>query len=127
MNLLHRSRDFVFAVCLLAVEASSPSLRADAPLPPKGLRVLTAGHSFHVRMPGNLIEMAKNAKIEGHQQVVMSSIGGSQVIQHWNVPDDKQKLKPALIASQADVLTLSPIHLPEEGIGNFAKLAVLVR
>jgi hypothetical protein len=31
--------------------------------------------------------------------------------------------KAALTAGKVDVLTLSPIWLPDEGIGNFAKLA----
>jgi hypothetical protein len=92
--------------------------------PPKGLRVLTAGHSFHVWMPKNLQEMAANAKIDGHRQVDLQSIGGSQVIQHWNLPDDKNKIKPILNAVTADVLTLSPIYLPDAGIENFVKLGL---
>ncbi len=95
-----------------------------ASLPPNGQRVLTAGHSFHVWMPAILKELAASAKIEGHQQVDLQSIGGSQVIQHWNVPDEKNQIKPALIASKADVLTLSPIYLPDEGIENFVKLGL---
>jgi hypothetical protein len=75
-------------------------------------------------MPGILKELAASAKIEGHEQVDLQSIGGSQVIQHWNVPDDKNKIKPALIAGKADVLTLSPIYLPDAGIENFAKLGL---
>jgi hypothetical protein len=75
-------------------------------------------------MPAMLAEMAEKAGITGHQKVALSSIGGSQVIQHWNVPDDKNQIKPALIASKADVLTLSPIYLPDDGIENFAKLGL---
>ena len=44
--------------------------------------------------------------------VGVSSIGGSRVIQHWNVPDDKNALKKALTAGTVDVLTLAPIWLP---------------
>ena len=110
----------------LFLHTTPPILADDRPasLPPKGLRVLTAGHSFHVWMPGILKELAAGAKIEGHEQVDLQSIGGSQVIQHWNVPDEKNKIKPALIAGKADVLTLSPIYLPDEGIENFAKLGL---
>jgi hypothetical protein len=119
---------FILLLASLALFLPSlPHAFADeAPLsaPPKGLRVLTAGHSFHVWMPKNLQEMAANAKIEGHQQVDLQSIGGSQVIQHWNVPDDKNKIKPALIAGKADVLTLSPIYLPDAGIENFVRLGL---
>src|SRR5262249_12250808 len=46
------------------------------------------------------------------------------VIQHWNVPDEKNKAKQALRDGKVDVLTLSPIHLPDEGIENFVKLAL---
>lgn len=96
----------------------------DAPTAAAGSRILTAGHSFHVWMPGILGDMASKAGISGHQQIALSSIGGSQIIQHWNVPDETNKLKPALAESKADVLTLSPIYLPDAGIENFAKLGL---
>jgi hypothetical protein len=110
----------------LFVHTTSPLLADDRPaaLPPKGLRVLTAGHSFHVWMPAILKELAASAKIEGHEQVDVQFIGGSQVIQHWNVSDDKNKIKPVLIEGKADVLTLSPIYLPDPGIENFVKLGL---
>jgi hypothetical protein len=97
---------------------------AQAEMPPKGLRILTAGHSFHVWMPGLLNELTAKAGVTGHQQVALSSIGGSRTIQHWDAKDDKQKIKPALIEAKADVLTLSPIFLPDEGIENFVKLGL---
>lgn len=90
----------------------------------KGQAIYSAGHSFHFFMPPILSELASKTKIEGHKQLGLSAIGGSRVIQHWNVPEEKNKLKEALKAGQADVLTLSPIHLPDEGIENFVKLAV---
>src|SRR4051812_3923532 len=55
----------------------------------KGLRVYSAGHSFHVFVPGQLIDMAKGAGIKEHVFVGLSPIGGSRVIQHWDVADDK--------------------------------------
>ncbi len=54
----------------------------------------------------------------------ISGIGGSQIIQHWNVPDDKNQAKAALKTGNVDVLTLSPIFLPDAGIENFTKLAL---
>lgn len=102
---------------LLADEAPSS-------LPPKGLRVATAGHSFHVWMPAILTELAATAKIEGHEQVALSSIGGSRLIQHWDLPDEKNRIKPVLLAGKVDVLTLSPIYLPDPGIANFVKLGL---
>lgn len=90
----------------------------------KGQRVFTCGHSFHVWVPGIMTDLAKKAGIAGHTQVGLSSIGGSRVIQHWVVPDDKNKAKDALKAGAVDVLTLSPIFLPDEGIANFTALAL---
>lgn len=92
--------------------------------PPAGLRIATAGHSFHVWMPGLLNGLVKDAGITGHQQVALSSIGGSRTIQHWDAQGDKQKIKPVLMEGKADVLTLSPIFLPDAGIENFVKLGL---
>jgi hypothetical protein len=66
-----------------------------AEVTPAGLKVLTAGHSFHVWMPPLVAEMAKAAGIQGHEQLAISSIGGSKVIQHWDLPAEKNKAKPA--------------------------------
>ena len=71
-----------------------------------------------------LSEMAKAAGIKEHQAVGLSSIGGSRVIQHWDVAEEKNKAKAALRAGKVDVLTLSPIWLPDEGIEKFATLAL---
>jgi hypothetical protein len=91
---------------------------------PRGQRVFTCGHSFHVWLPPILSDMAKAAGIKNHEAAGLSAIGGSRVIQHWNLPEEKNKAKEALCAGKVDVLTLSPIHLPDEGIENFAKLAL---
>ncbi len=89
-----------------------------------GQRVFTAGHSFHVWMPGGLTEIAGNAKVAGHEQLGLQPIGGSQVIQHWNLPDEKNTVKPALMTGKVQVLTLSPIYLPDEGIEKLTKLGL---
>ena len=91
---------------------------------PKGQRVFSCAHSFHVFVPGILSDMARAAGIRDHEVVGLSAIGGSRVIQHWNVPDKTNKSKEALQAGKVDVLTLSPIHLPDEGIEKFAGLAL---
>src|SRR6476619_5990313 len=75
----------------------------------EGLRVFTCGHSFHVFVPAILTDLARGSNIQGHTQVGLSAIGGSRVIQHWDVPDDKFKSKEALKSGKVDVLTLSPI------------------
>ncbi len=92
--------------------------------PVAGLRVFSAGHSFHVWMQGGLTEIARNAKIAGHEPLGVQGIGGSQVIQHWNLPDEKNTVKPALITGKVQVLTLSPIYLPDEGIEKLTKLGL---
>ena len=89
-----------------------------------GQRVFSAGHSFHVFVPRILDDMAKAAGIKDHVFVGMSAIGGSRVIQHWNVPEERNRAKKALRTGKVDVLTLSPIHLPDEGIKNFVELAL---
>jgi hypothetical protein len=101
------------AVSLTAQEAS-----------PKGLKVLSAGHSFHVWMPPLVAEMAKAAGIQGHEQLAISSIGGSKVIQHWDLPAAKNKAKPVLEAGKADLFTMAPTFLPDPGIENFTKLGL---
>ncbi len=119
----HRFQGIAATFCLLAL---APLLHAQETQPDaiKGLRVYSAGHSFHVFMPQILTDIAKKAKVDGHVPVGLSPIGGSRVIQHWNVADDKFKSKESLKSGKVDVLTLSPIHLPDEGIENFAKLAL---
>ncbi len=106
-----------------AADQEPTSARLAAPLT-TGQRVFTCGHSFHVWVPGIVTDLCQLAGIPNHVQVGISSIGGSRVIQHWNLADDKNKAKQALKTGQVDVLTLSPIFLPDPGIENFTKLAL---
>lgn len=92
--------------------------RAATPLP-AGLRVLTCGHSFHVWAAQIIADMALKAGITDHRIAGVSSIGGSRVMQHWDVPEEKNLAKKALAEGRVDVLTLSPIWLPDEGIAKF--------
>jgi hypothetical protein len=114
-----------YASLLLAFLLSISSARAaEVSPPPPGLKVLTAGHSFHVWMPPLVAEMAKAAGIQGHEQLAISSIGGSKVIQHWELPPEKNKAKPVLASGQAELFTMSPTFLPDSGIENFVKLGL---
>src|SRR5437868_1185572 len=81
----------------------------------EGQRVFSCGHSFHYFVPPILTDMAKAAGIKDHEFAGLSAIGGSRVIQHWNVPEEKNNAKKTLRAGKVDVLTLSPIYLPDEG------------
>jgi hypothetical protein len=90
----------------------------------EGLRVFTAGHSFHDWVANILDEIARSAGISNHQIAGLSSIGGSSVIKHWDVPDVTNLTKKALLAGKVDVLTLSPIWLPDLGIESFAEFGL---
>jgi hypothetical protein len=112
---------WLLLLCLLSV---SSARAVESVAPPAGLKVLTAGHSFHVWMPPLVAEMAKAAGIQGHEQLAISSIGGSKVIQHWDLPAAKNKAKPVLEAGKADLFTMAPTFLPDPGIENFTKLGL---
>jgi hypothetical protein len=46
------------------------------------------------------------------------------VIQHWDVPEEKNQIKQALRTGKVDVLALTPIYLPDDGIEKFTTLAL---
>lgn len=116
----------LFAALIPPAPAAGQEKKGAPPAGPveKGQRVFTCGHSFHVWVPDILAELAKKAEIPGHTRVGVSSIGGSRVVQHWNVADEKNKAKEALKTGKVDVLTLSPIFLPDDGIEKFTALAL---
>src|SRR5258708_38078539 len=66
---------------------------SDPPVPSvaRGQRVFTCAHSFHGFVYRILGEMAKAAGVKDHQSVGSSMIGGSRVIQHWDVPEEKNE------------------------------------
>jgi len=107
----------------VAVRAADEPAKPAATDVPKGQRVYSIGHSFHVFMPDILAQIAKTAGIADHRQVGLSSIGGSYVIQHWDAADDQFKSKATLESGDLDVLTIAPLYLPDEGIENFVRLA----
>ncbi|MBM3891706.1 MAG: hypothetical protein FJ388_21540 [Verrucomicrobia bacterium] len=89
-----------------------------------GLRVFVMGHSFHMFIAQPLSSLAA-AGIRGHELVGRQSIGGSRVIQHWNLPDEKNLAKTALREGKVDVLTMSPNWIvPDEGIERFVELGL---
>ncbi len=107
-------------LCLVSLIARSDDL-----LPPitTGLRVATCGHSFHVFTYRQVEQIAKSAGLD-HQLVGLSSIGGSTIQKHWDVPEEKSAVKQMLKTGKVDVLTLSPIWLPDDAIESFVKLGV---
>ena len=114
----------LFVLVFLAVNlaAASAEPRVATASVPDGLNVFTCGHSFHVWVSPMLADMAGAAGVKGHRVAGVSSIGGSRVIQHWEVPAEKNQARRELEAGKIDVLTLSPIWLPDDGIEKFAQL-----
>jgi hypothetical protein len=113
----------VIIACLLAGSNAGPLSGAEDTAV-KGQRIFTAGHSLLLYMPAILNDIAAKAKIDGHVQVGVQGIGGSHVFQHWNLPDGKNTVKPALRTGTVQVLTLSPIYLPDDGIEKLTKFAL---
>ncbi len=122
-------------VCLLSLAAGTllaqtPSNTADKAAPKlaepitRGQRIAFAGHSFHWFVPEILKEMVEAAGIKDQVCVAQSSIGNSKVLEHWNVPDAQNKVKEALRTGKVDVLSISPIFLPDDGIEKFTALAL---
>ena len=89
----------------------------------RGQFIFSAGNSFHWHVAEQLRPMARSAGIRD-QKTDGQPIGYSRVLTQWEVPDERNKAKQSLRAGKVDVLTLSPIYLPDEGIENFAKLAL---
>lgn len=90
----------------------------------KGTRVFVCAYSYMIFTAGMLPAVAKSAGLS-HLEAGRQMIGGSQVIQHWNLPDEKNEAKKALRAGIVDVLTVSPnLLMPDPGIENFTKLGL---
>lgn len=125
--MLHPMTRLTFLLALLVQVGAflGVTTAAEKPAVPAGERVFVTAHSFHIFTASRFAPLAKLAGIEGHQLVGAQMIGGSKVIQHWNLPEDKNKAKAALAAGQVDVLTMSPhVYLPDEGINHFVELGV---
>jgi hypothetical protein len=119
------------AAAALALPAAPLARGAEAPVssPPaapltRGQRLFFCGHSFHFHVPALLDEIAKAGGINDQVVVGKSMIGGSKSLTHWNVKDESNEAKKALQAGTVDVLTLTPIYLPDDGIERFAQLGV---
>jgi hypothetical protein len=119
-----------FGVCcctlaLLLLVNVRVALAGDDAAAPAGLRVFYTGHSFHMFVPPLVDEMAKAAGVEGHKLAGRQGIGGSRVIQHWELEDEKNTAKPALAGGQVDVLTMAAhVAIPDEGITKFTELGL---
>jgi hypothetical protein len=107
----------VFTVLLGFVFAG----KAEQPAP---TRVFVCAHSFMIFTAKFLPPVAQSAGFP-YSAAGQQMLGGSRVLQHWNLPDDRNVAKAALREGRVDVLTLSPHRqLPDEGIDNFTKLGL---
>jgi hypothetical protein len=101
---------------------------------PAGLRVFYTGHSFHMFVPPQVDQLVQAAGIQGHKVVGRQGIGGSRVIQHWELTETKDKTgkvtnrqtaKPALETGEVDVFTMAAhLQIPDDGITNFTELGL---
>ena len=108
---------FAFLGCSIAVSEDTKT--------PAGQRVFYTGHSFHMFVPPQVEQLVKSANIQGHKLSGTQGIGGSRVIQHWDLADDKNKAKPALIGGEVDVFTMAAhLAIPDQGITNFTELGL---
>jgi len=119
--------------CLLLIAASAfcdePARKnprgvvSSAPIA-KGQRIYAAHHSYFIQVPPILTQIAKSADLADQVFVGTKYIGGSKAIHHWNIKDEDNKAKDALKSGAADVLVLTPVYLPDEGIEKFASLGL---
>ena len=123
MPISRRSKALACAVLIALLTSSSRAQDSKTPL--AGLRVFYTGHSFHMFVPRNVELLVKSAGIQGHKLAGTQGIGGSRVIQHWELADDMNKAKQALASGQVDVFTMAAhVAIPDEGITKFTELGL---
>ncbi len=91
---------------------------------PVGRRVFYASHSLMWYVPEPLGELATAKGIAGHELLGLQKLGASRTLQHWNLPDTENLAKRALATGNVDVLVMSPIQFPDEGVENFVRLGL---
>jgi enterochelin esterase-like enzyme len=118
----------VLAATLLPARAAGPykasKNKQDAASAPRGQRVFFAAHSLMWYVPKPLGEMVEAAGIKDHKLVGVQSLGASRTLQHWNLPEGRNRAKQALEKGDVDVFVMSPIQFPDQGIENFVKLGL---
>ena len=103
----------------------APASAQDAQPLPAGMRVFYTGHSFHMFVVPQIDQLAASAGIQGHQLAGRQGIGGSRVIQHWELADERNLAKKGLAGGQVDVFTMAAhLQIPDEGIAKFTELGL---
>lgn len=129
-----RQLPFVLFVAVTLCNLTSDIAAALETTTPAGLRVFYTGHSFHMFVPPQVEQLVKAAGIQGHKLVGTQGIGGSRVIQHWELTETKDKTgkvinrqtaKPALETGEVDVFTMAAhLQIPDDGITKFTELGL---
>lgn len=119
-NLLLAGMVFAFSLHSGFVEAADGGDQSI----PAGRRVFYASHSLMWYVPEPLGELATAKGIENHELLGLQKIGASRTLQHWNLPDTENLAKRALATGNVDVLVMSPIQFPDEGVENFVRLGL---
>lgn len=123
-QLMRRPTSFVQSMAFLVLLCVRVATAEETKTPP-GLRVFYTGHSFHMFVPQRIEQLVKAAGIQGHKLAGQQGIGGSRVIQHWDLEDAKNKAKPALTSGEVDVFTMAAhVAIPDEGITKFTELGL---
>lgn len=125
---------YLMCLVLATVPATASGEAAGGGAPPAGLRCYYTGHSFHAYVAPMLESLALAAGIAGHETAGWQNLGGSSVLQHWELSalrerdqvEGNQMAKTALEAGKVDVLTMSPHpkRLPDAGIPLFTLLGL---
>lgn len=77
-------------------------------------------------VPQRVDQLAKSANIANHRTTGVQGIGGSRVIQHWDLEEGKNRAKPALVGGNVDVFTMAAhLAIPDAGIENFVDLGLM--
>lgn len=88
----------------------------------KGASIYACHHSYFAPVPPILAELARAGGFPDQNIIGTHMIGGSKSIQHWENHDANNKAKDELAAGKVDVLILTPVYLPDDGIEKFARL-----
>ncbi len=113
----------ICVILFLAALMAAPAFGTDISPMPTPLHVVSSGNSFSGGSVSAFDEITRLAGIKA-SRAVYSGIGGSRVIQHWDLPDDKNVAKKALLEGNVDVMTMNPIFMPDEGIAKFVKFGL---
>lgn len=104
--------------------SKSSSKPADFAPGSEGTKVFVCAHSYMIYTADWLPQIANAAGVT-HLKAGQQMIGGSRVLQHWDLPDEQNQAKKALREGIVDVLTLSPhLLIPDEGIDKYTKLGL---